>query len=72
MLGKEGQRRKICNGGTQEKRKKGSWDPCSIPILVIRALIVGLITIPLQLVVSLVSRFWGHIGAYENNHFLEQ
>jgi len=24
------------------------------------------------LVVSLVFKFWGHDGAYENNHFLEQ
>jgi hypothetical protein len=24
------------------------------------------------LVVCLVFRFWGHVGAYESNHFLEQ
>ncbi len=32
-----------------------------------------LVLIPLEgLVVSLVFRFWGHNGAYERNHFLEQ
>jgi hypothetical protein len=32
-----------------------------------------LILVPLRgLAVSLVFRFWGHKGAYESNHFLEQ
>jgi hypothetical protein len=74
MLSKEGQRRtkkKNLQWGHSRKKKEGSWDPCSIPILVIKGLIVGLITIPLGLVVSLVYRFWGHISAYENNYFFK-
>jgi hypothetical protein len=35
-------------------------------------LVVSLVVVPIGLVVSLVSRFWGHGGTYESNHFLGQ
>jgi len=42
-------------------KKGGSQDPCSILISTRRGLIVSLIFI-----------FWGHDGAYESDHILEQ
>jgi hypothetical protein len=59
-LGKERQSGKNCSGALK-KRKERFQDPCSIPILVRRGLVV-----------NLVSKFWGHDEAYESNHFLEQ
>jgi len=68
-IGKEGQRRKICSWGLQEKGKR-----VSSSISVKRVLVGSPVAIPLgRLVIrNLLSRFSGHGGAYENNHFLEQ
>ncbi len=69
-LGKEGQRGKFCSGGTQEKW--GFWDPCLIPIFVRSGVVVNLVVVPIGLVVSLVSRFWGHWWDIWKQPFLGQ
>jgi hypothetical protein len=67
-IGKEGQRRKICSWGLQEKGKR-----VSSSISVKRVLVGSPVAIPLgRLVINFLSRFSGHGGAYESNHFLEQ
>ncbi len=67
-IGKEGQRRKNCIWGLQEKGKRGFSS-----ISVKRVLVGSPVAIPLgRIVINLLSRFSGHSGAYESNHFLEQ
>jgi hypothetical protein len=34
--------------------------------------VVSLVAVPIGLVVSLVSRFWGHGMTYESNHFWDK
>jgi hypothetical protein len=34
--------------------------------------VVSLVGVPIGLVVSLVSRFWGHGMTYESNHFWDK
>ncbi len=65
--------------GKEEKNVVGvfrqEWfqDPCLVPILVNKELVVSLAIVPLgRLVVNITFRFWGHNEAYESNHFLEQ
>jgi hypothetical protein len=43
-----------------------------VPIPIRRGWVVNLVVVPLGLVESLDSKFWGHDEAYESNHFLEQ
>jgi len=54
--------------GPQEKEKSGSSS-----ISIKRGLVGSPIAIPLgRLVINLLSRFSGHGGTYESNHFLKQ
>jgi hypothetical protein len=59
-------------GALQKKRKEGFHDPCSISNFVRSQLVVSLVVVLIGLVVSLISKFWGHDGTYESNHFLGQ
>jgi hypothetical protein len=43
-----------------------------IPIFVSNLLVVSLVEVPIELVISLVFRFWRHGRTYENNHLLGQ
>jgi len=56
--------------GAFKRKEEGVPRPSSIPIFVSNGLVVSLVAIPVELVVSLVFRFWKHGKTYENNHFL--
>ncbi len=56
--------------GAFKRKEKGVPRPMFNSNFVSNGLVVSLVAIPVEMVGSLVFRFWRHGKTYENNHFL--